>query len=127
VTDMIRFGKLLMSNPMFSFMSPKELSHVIMKFKNEKFAAGKLFFDQGDKGDKFYLIKEGTVHIRRSEDGKTVIDKELHQGDFFGEIALIKEVPRTAKATAVSDCTVATLTKEEFLEIIGQYFQRQGT
>ncbi len=119
VTDMIRFGKLLMSNPMFSFMSPKELSHVIMKFKNEKFAAGKLFFDQGDKGDKFYLIKEGTVHIRRSEDGKTVIDKELHQGDFFGEIALIKEVPRTAKATAVSDCTVATLTKEEFLEIIG--------
>ncbi|HRZ80603.1 MAG TPA: cyclic nucleotide-binding domain-containing protein, partial [bacterium] len=119
VTDMIRFGKLLISNPIFSFMSPKELSHVIMKFKTEKFAAGKLFFDQGDKGDKFYLIKEGTVHIRRSEDGKTVIDKELHQGDFFGEIALIKEVLRTAKAVAVSDCIVATLTKEEFLEIIG--------
>jgi len=119
VTDLIRFGKLLMSNPMFSFMSPKELSHVIMKFKNEKFAAGKLFFDQGDKGDKFYLIKKGTVHIRRSEDSRTVIDKELHQGEFFGEIALIKEVLRTAKATAVSDCTVATLTKEEFLEIIG--------
>ncbi|HSW60709.1 MAG TPA: cyclic nucleotide-binding domain-containing protein [bacterium] len=119
VTDMIRFGKLLMSNPMFSFMSPRQLSHVIMKFKTEKIPAGKLFFDQGDKGDKFYLIKEGTVHIRRSEGSEVVLDRKLEQGDFFGEIALIKEVSRTAKAMAVSDCTVATLTKEEFLEIIG--------
>ncbi len=119
VTDVIRFGKLLMSNPLFSFMSPRQLSYVIMKFKTEKFAAGKIFFDQGNKGDKFYLIKEGTVHIRRTEGSEVVLDRKLEQGDFFGEIALIKEVPRTAKATAVSDCTVATLTKEEFLEIIG--------
>ncbi|MGI6394400.1 MAG: cyclic nucleotide-binding domain-containing protein [bacterium] len=119
VTDMIRFGKLLISNPMFSFMSPKQLSHIIMKFKTEKFSAGKLFFNQGDKGDKFYLIKQGTVHIRRTEEGEVTIDKKLEHGDFFGEIALIKEVPRTAKALAISDCVVATLTKEEFIEITG--------
>ncbi len=119
VTDIIRLSKLLISIPLFSFMNPRQISMVIMRLKTENISAGKMFFDQGDKGDKFYLIKKGTVNIKRTENEKSVLDRQLGDGDFFGEIALIKEVLRTAKAVAVSDCIVATLTKEEFLEIIG--------
>lgn len=119
VTNMIRLGKLLIAAPLFSFMSPRQISSVIMRLKTENAVAGTLFFDQGDSGDKFYFIKEGSVHIRRTEAGKIVLDKQLGQGEFFGEMALVREIPRTAKATAISDCVVATLTKEEFLEIMG--------
>lgn len=119
VTNMIRLGKLLIAAPLFSFMSPRQISSVIMRLKTENAVAGTLFFDQGDSGDKFYFIKEGSVHIRRTEAGKIVLEKQLGQGEFFGEMALVREIPRTAKATAISDCVVATLTKEEFLEIMG--------
>ena len=119
VTDMIRLGKLLISVPLFSFMSSRQLSAVVMRLGIERISAGMVFFNQGDKGDKFYLIKEGTVHIRRTEENKIVLDKTLEQGQFFGEMALIREIPRTAKATAVSECIVATLTKEQFRDIIG--------
>jgi len=119
ITEVIRLGKLLMSNPLFSFMSPKQISSVIMKFGYESCIAGATVFSQGDKGDKFYLIKEGTVHVKRVEESRVVIDKTLEQGQFFGEIALIREIPRTASVKAISDCSFATLTKEQFIEVIG--------
>jgi CRP-like cAMP-binding protein len=119
VTNMIRLGKLLINIPLFSFMSPKQISSVIRRLEIERLEAGKVFFDQGDKGDKFYVIIDGTVHITRKEGDVKTVDKTLEKGSFFGEIALVKEIPRTAKVKAVSDCIVGTLTKEQFFEVMG--------
>ena len=62
-------------------------------------------------GDRFYLIETGTVAVSRG--GRQV--REEGPGDFFGEIALLRDVPRTATVTAAEDCVLQVLGREDFL------------
>ena len=117
VTDQIRLGKLLADISLFKFMTPKQISQIILKLESVEFGKDEVIFEQGDTGDKFYVIQEGSVRINGVEEGKTVVDKTLEKGDFFGEIALIKKVPRTAGAKTLSECRLSALSKEAFLEI----------
>ncbi len=119
VTDAIRLGKLLLAAPLFSFMSPRQVAAAVRRLIVERHPRGATIFSQGDPGDRFYLIKEGTVRLRRSEEETTTLDVTLGAGQFFGEMALIRDIPRTATATAADDVIVATLTKEQFHDLIG--------
>jgi MFS family permease len=74
-------------------------------------AAGKTVFDQGDVGDRVYLIEAGTAEVRG--DGKSVAT--LGPGEVFGEIALLRRVPRTATVRARTDLQLQSLTSDRFL------------
>ena len=74
--------------------------------------------DQGDNGDRFYIVKEGEVLIQHTDDSNVTMEKTLGTGSFFGEIALIKNVPRTASALSLSDTTLLYLTKQDFYDVI---------
>jgi cAMP-dependent protein kinase regulator len=120
ITDQIRHGKLLMSIPLFSYLSPEQFSYLITQSSGERFSKGDVIFKQGDEGDRMYIINEGRVSIRREENGAVVVDKTLEAGDVFGEIALVKHVPRTAQAKAESDVHLLSLGKECFYELVGK-------
>jgi CRP-like cAMP-binding protein len=120
ITDQIRHGKLLMSIPLFSYLSPEQFSFLITRSAVETFAKGAVIFNQGDEGDKMYIIKAGEVSIQRREDGRMVMDKTLSSGSVFGEIALVKHIARTAMARAETDVELLTVGKESFYELIGK-------
>jgi CRP-like cAMP-binding protein len=71
-------------------------------------------FRKGDRGDAFYVVRDGTLTL--SLDGAT--PRRLHAGDFFGEIALLRDVPRTATITAETDSELLTLRREDFLPVV---------
>jgi MFS family permease len=75
---------------------------------------GDRLFAQGDTGDRFYVIRDGTVEI--SIDGKVVT--HLGPGEFFGEIALLRDEPRSASASAESRASLLTLRREDFIAAI---------
>lgn len=119
ITGKIRLGKMLLASPVFAFMSQKQISYLIKNLKPERIKAGTTVFKQGDTGDKFYIIQEGSIHLERFENSLRTLDLILKPGNFFGEMALVKNIPRTATAETVSDSLLFSLDKETFCNVIG--------
>lgn len=75
------------------------------------FSAGTRIFEEGDDADCAYLLKSGTVEISTVKDGTKITLITLGPNQIFGELALLGGAPRSASATAVSDCTLTIVTK----------------
>lgn len=69
---------------------------------------------QGDAGDLYFVIEDGTADV--VADGRTV--RRLGPGDGFGEIALLRDVPRTATVSTTSPCTLVVLERDPFIAAI---------
>jgi EAL domain-containing protein (putative c-di-GMP-specific phosphodiesterase class I) len=78
----------------------------------ERYAAGQSVFREGDWGEDAYLIEMGKVDITVSRNGEEVTVATLHEGEMFGEIALVDRLPRTASVVVVEDCTLIPITRE---------------
>jgi MFS family permease len=77
-------------------------------------APGEAFIREGDHGELFYVIESGTVDV--TKDGRLVAT--LGPGDFVGEIALLKDVPRTATVTATSATVLQALDRQHFIPAV---------
>ena len=86
------------------------------------FPAGSVVIREGDPGDRYYLIVSGTVRV--SKEGEEV--RTMGPGDGFGEIALLRDVPRTATVTAVDELTTLSLERDEFLEAVTGHAQARS-
>jgi CRP-like cAMP-binding protein len=118
ITDMIGISKILMNIQMFSFFNPSQINSLISKLQSANFNKDEMIFKQNDLGDKFYIIQDGEILIQHSEDGKITLEKTLFKGDYFGEIALIKNISRTASVISLSQSRTFYLTKQNFYDVI---------
>lgn len=89
-------------------------------FKNaetsERFAAGDVIFSAGDPGDSFYVVREGTVTL--SSGGRKLED--VGPGGIFGELGVLERAPRSATATATTDCDLVQLDERSFVFHVSQ-------
>jgi hypothetical protein len=69
---------------------------------------------QGEPGDDFYIVESGTLQVTVGREPRPPIGA----GGFFGEIALLRQTPRTATVTAASDCRLLALDRERFLAAV---------
>jgi MFS family permease len=105
---------LLRSIPIFAPLPGTPLEHLAARLVPLRVDAGTVVVKQGDSGDRFYVVVEGEVEV--AVDGAVV--SELGPGGYFGEIALIRDVPRTATATARTDVVLYALEREDFLAAV---------
>merc|ERR1711862_912443 len=82
----------------------------------EIFTKGDSIVKQDDPGDKFYIVEEGALYAEKA--GSRVLDYK--QGDYFGELALLKNQPRAASVIVESDTAkVLSLTRQSFNKMLG--------
>ena len=103
--------ELLRSVPMFAPLPAATIEHLAGSLVPARFAAGSVIFRQADAGDRFYVVADGELEV--SIDGRSA--RTLGPGDYFGEIALLRDVPRTATVTARSDVEAYALERDEFI------------
>ncbi len=106
--------ELLSALPMFSPLPRTDLERVARQLARLDVARGDEIVRQGDVGDRFYVVDAGTFDVLT--DGRVV--SSLGEGDHFGEIALLHDVPRTATVRAGTDGAVWALDQEAFLAAV---------
>ena len=116
---------VLTGMPLFSEVRAPQVKVIASKLMAESHPAGSTIVRQGDLGDKFYVIKAGTVEVRRLPEGaeaETTVGR-LGRGEYFGEIALLMNVPRTASVIADTDVELLSLDTNSFEEVVRNYLQ----
>ena len=91
----------------------RRLRHSLFLF--ETYTPGQNVFRQGDEGDRAYFIQTGEVEVVREDKGAETVLARLTKGQYFGEMALIRNRPRNATVRAVTDVRLAVLGKRNFL------------
>jgi MFS family permease len=105
---------LLRAIPIFAPLDIPTVDHLAQQLGARMVQEGTVVISQGAVGDRFYLIDRGRVSV--TADGRRVAD--LGPGDFFGEIALLRDVPRTATVTATEETRLLTLERDQFLAAV---------
>jgi MFS family permease len=103
--------ELLRAVPIFAPLPAATLEQLAVQLTPVSLPAGREIFRQGDAGDRFYVIARGSVGV--SIDGAAA--GVLGPGDYFGEIALLRDVPRTASVIARTDVELFALEADDFV------------
>lgn len=118
--DFSSLRAILQKVDFFYSLKFEELDHLIKALKKRKVAKGHEIIKQGEKGDAFYMISSGAVgvYIKKGMMGSQNKVAELGQGDFFGEMALVADAPRTATIIAEEPTELFVLYKTDFKKIL---------
>ena len=108
---------LLRSIAIFAPLPLLTLEQVASRLSRVRVPAGEVVFRRGDTGDRFYVIGDGEVTV--TLDGQPPVP--LGPGGYFGEIALLREVPRTATVTARTDVELYALERDVFIAAVTGY------
>jgi MFS family permease len=105
---------LLRALPMFAPLPGPRLERVARSLEPVTAAAGEVVIRQGDVGDRFYVVASGEVEARYDD---TVVST-LGRGEGFGEIALLRDVPRTVTIVSRTDVSLYALERDDFLDAL---------
>ena len=105
---------LLRSISIFRPLPPATLEQLARELRAVHVPAGEEIVRQGEQGDLFYIVASGEVDVL--VDGRRL--EPLHTSQFFGEIALLRDVPRTATVTARTDAELLTLDRANFIAAV---------
>jgi hypothetical protein len=109
--------RLLHSLPLFAALGPREVELLAQRLLPLHAAAGDVVVAEGDVGDRFYVVESGEADV--THEGRPL--RSLAAGDYFGEIALLRSVPRTATVTARTPMSLLALERAPFLEAVTRH------
>merc|ERR1711972_1014816 len=109
-----RYDSFLAKVPLLASMDAYERSQLADALRIENFADGQTVVSQGEVGHKFYIVEEGSAVAKKA--GVQVMDYGV--GDYFGELALIRDQPRAATVQAIGPCKLLSLDGSSFKRLL---------
>jgi len=106
---------------LFQDLATDDLAQLAQRATLKRFPKNAILVNEGDETDSLYIIRSGKVKIYLSdEEGKELVLGIQGPGDYFGEIALLDESPRSASAMSMEECKIYVLSKPQFEEFLKQ-------
>ena len=112
-----RIGQIRLLN-LFATLSDRELRIIDGLLHDRHFLKGEVVFDRGEEGQALYIVLSGRVLICRQGEPMTGRIAEIAVGALFGELALLDGAPRVAQARAAEDCSLAALSRADFMLLV---------
>jgi CRP-like cAMP-binding protein len=107
---------------LFRDLGTEEIGALAAQVVRRRHARGQIIFSQGDPGDGLYVVTRGHVSInRQSIDGNELILGIMSPGEYFGELAILDEEPRSATATAIEACHTLFLSRDAFRQFLASH------
>jgi ATP-binding cassette subfamily B protein len=97
--------------PLLAELPGDRLAELAQKMRRERVLPGQTIVQQGDPGERFYVVLEGMLSVSQDDRGERRV---LAPGDYFGEVALAMRVPRTASVRAMTPATLASCDSATF-------------
>jgi len=115
-------AELLRSIPLFEGLAEDDLQVLATSVTSKPFKAGQLIFNQGDAAGEMYIVADGHVNIHLPGDGSMRVSlKDIARGEYFGELALFDDKPRSASALATTEAVLLELTRDT----LSSYIERR--
>ena len=115
MADLKETVQVLKRAPLFHSLNNRQLERLARRFVEREYEAGDTIVTQGKGGEGFFVITSGAAKvIRKRPDGSEVVVNELGAADFFGELALLDDGPRTASVVATEPTECLVLTRWDF-------------
>jgi len=118
----MRPAELLAQISLFQGLSDDDREALAARLNEKAFKAGDIVFSQGEAGASMYIVQSGAVQIylpSKDKDMPPVVLKDVRTGEFFGELAIFDDKPRSASVRALVDTVLLELTREELAEHLG--------
>jgi MFS family permease len=109
----------LLDQEIFAGLPPARIEAAARQLVAVPVAAGEVVVREGDVADRFYVVDAGTMRVTQQRDGEEAELRELGPGALFGEIGLLRSVPRTATVTATTPGVLYALDADAFGELVG--------
>lgn len=109
----------LLDQPIFAGLPPGRLESAARQLVSVPVDPGQVVVRQGERADRFYVIDSGTLRVTQEAHGDEAVLRELGPGDVFGEIGLLRGIPRTATVTATTPSVLYALDAQAFGELVG--------
>lgn len=108
----------LLESHLFALVPPSNIQELFNRFEEVKYMQDDKVIEQGEVGDFFYVIQRGSARIDRANNGNVIKLAEVGAGSFFGEDALVREVPRNATITMLTPGILMRLGKDDFQQLL---------
>ena len=101
----------------FGGITDDALGFLLARARHFAAERGEFFFNEGDAADSMFVLEEGCVDVVKTWQGKEYRLRQLHEGDCFGEVALMDLMPRSASVRAVDRCRAIELPRKALYEL----------
>jgi CRP-like cAMP-binding protein len=119
ILDRLEDVWLLRSMAVFAELESAQVALLFQRCFDVSVPQGSVIFRQGERGDRFYMIREGEVSVEVDDGkGKKRTVARLKRGDYFGEMALVQDVARAASVVALTPVELVALYREDFVRLI---------
>lgn len=119
ITDRAHDAAVLSKVPLFASFGEADRAAVAARMQTRRYSKGSILVRENDPGESLFIVLRGNVAVTRATaDGKESILSILKEGDFFGEMAVLDESPRSATIKALKETEAAILSRDDLLDLL---------